>query len=172
MGTVKEAQEIINDFAASLKRINYTIDAMEDKKGALEYCAPIVALISFAARYMERLNASFAGITLEPEKDSVHTEFLDRLYNLFVLMQALADKGSKEEISLMCTRMNKIITEIALLEIIRAQAKVDEPGTCKKCHIPMDPTGAAGPFTNCNTWTCPQCGRIEPELGSCKMNEE
>lgn len=37
---------------------------------------------------------------------------------------------------------------------------------CKHCNCEMDPTSATWKYPHCNTWTCPRCGKVEPEAGS------
>ena len=39
---------------------------------------------------------------------------------------------------------------------------------CPKCGREMLATGG---FYDCNTWTCPECHNVEPELVSLRINE-
>jgi len=45
-------------------------------------------------------------------------------------------------------------------------------GTCPKCNVQMDATGTTSEFPDCNTWTCPSCGLVEPELGSLMIEDD
>lgn len=43
---------------------------------------------------------------------------------------------------------------------------------CPHCRTEMDPTPPSGEFNDCNTWTCPGCGHVVPEMGSWMGDEE
>jgi hypothetical protein len=42
--------------------------------------------------------------------------------------------------------------------------------TCE-CGEEMEATPSTHEYPNCNTWTCPKCGKVEPEMGSFRLSE-
>jgi hypothetical protein len=42
---------------------------------------------------------------------------------------------------------------------------------CEKCSSEMDARGVTPPYMDCNTWVCPKCEHVEPELASGKIRE-
>jgi hypothetical protein len=40
---------------------------------------------------------------------------------------------------------------------------------CDKCGAAFEATGTTPEYPNCNTWTCPACGYVRPELGSLRL---
>lgn len=40
---------------------------------------------------------------------------------------------------------------------------------CDKCGAEFEATGTTPEYPDCNTWTCPKCGYVRPELGSLRL---
>jgi hypothetical protein len=45
------------------------------------------------------------------------------------------------------------------------------PGICGECGGEMAPTGSTSKYPNSNTWTCSNCGNVQPEMGSFRLRE-
>lgn len=40
---------------------------------------------------------------------------------------------------------------------------------CPTCSRPMDPGPSTSDYPDCNTWSCRQCGRTEPDMLSARL---
>jgi len=40
---------------------------------------------------------------------------------------------------------------------------------CDKCGAEFELTGTTTEYPDCNTWTCPTCGYVRPEMGSLRL---
>jgi hypothetical protein len=43
---------------------------------------------------------------------------------------------------------------------------------CPLCGEELNATPSTSEYPNCNTWTCSKCKHVEPEMGSCRLEED